>query len=193
MRENFAVNPRLPLIERLNKHIGDSNHYRTSGLTRKENMEPKQGFSMASILRLVRTNLRNSALRIRESLRKYNLDISLSPPQRLFLKWFCIACLLFIISLLLIDSVRDSHSDEAEAYSVAQDFVSERLVRPSSAQFPPKSASGIEVKYLGENRYLISGYLDSLNTFGNSQRSNYTCVVRYIGAGEWADERVSFK
>ena len=148
---------------------------------------------MVSIWRLVRTNLRYSALRIRDSFRKHKLDIPLSPPQQLFLKWFCIACLLFIVSLLLIDNMRDSYSDKAAAYVVAQNFVSEHLVRPSSAQFPPKSASGIEVKYLGENRYLISGYLDSLNTFGNSQRSNYTCVVRYIGAGEWADERVSFK
>ena len=147
---------------------------------------------MASILGHVPTKLRNLGLHIRHSLHEYNLSISLSPPQKLFLKWFCVVCLFLVISLLLIDGIQDSYSDKSKAYLIAQDFVSEHLVRPSSAQFPPKSTSGIMVKYLGKNRYLVSGYLDSLNTFGNSQRSSFTCIIRYIGAGEWVDEKVSF-
>lgn len=148
---------------------------------------------MASILRQVPAKLRNLKLHISHNFREYRLSISLSPPQKLFLKWFCAVFLFLVISLLLIDGIRDSYSDKSTAYLAAQDFVSERLVRPSSVQFPPQSGSGIMVKYLGKNRYFVSGYLDSLNTFGNSQRSSYTCIIRYIGAGEWVDEKISFE
>jgi hypothetical protein len=144
-------------------------------------------------LRHVHAKLRNLGLLISQSMREHKFSNSLSPPQQLFLKWFCVVLLFLVISILLIDSIRDSYSDKSTAYSVAQDFVSEHLVRPSSAQFPPKSTSGVMVKYLGKNRYLVSGYLDSLNTFGSSQRSCYTCIIRYIGAGEWVDEKISFE
>ena len=148
---------------------------------------------MASILRHVSVKLRNLNLYISHNFRAYRFSISLSRPQKLFLKWFCVACIFLVITLLLIDGIRDSYSDKSTAYLAAQDFVSKHLVRPSSARFPAKSTSGIMVKYLGENRYLVSGYLDSLNTFGNSRRSSYTCIIRYTGAGEWVDEKVSFE
>jgi hypothetical protein len=148
---------------------------------------------MGSILRHLIIKLRHQAIQISHSLFKSGFIIPLSPPQKLFLKKFCAGCLLLIALMLLVDRIWDSRMDKSMAYLAAQEFVSERLVRPSSAEFPPRSISGIEVEYLGRHRYLVSGYLDSLNTFGNIQRSSYTCIIRYVGAGEWVDEKIAFE
>jgi len=124
---------------------------------------------------------------------KPGFAVSLSSSQKLFLKKFCAGYLLLIGFIILVDKIWDSHLDKSMAYLAAQDFVSDHLVRPPSAEFPPWSTSGIEVEYLGRHRYLVSGYLDSLNTFGNIQRSSYTCIIRYVGAGEWVDEKITFE
>jgi hypothetical protein len=148
---------------------------------------------VASILRHMLIKLRNQAIEISYSFFKPVFAVSLSPSQRLFLKKCCTGYLLLISLIFLADKIWDSHLDKSMAYLEAQDFVSEHLVRPYSAEFPPRSASGIEVEYLGGHRYLVSGYLDSLNTFGNIQRSSYTAIIRYVGAGEWVDEKITFE
>ncbi|MBN2318422.1 MAG: hypothetical protein JXR49_05065 [Acidobacteria bacterium] len=94
---------------------------------------------------------------------------------------------------VLADIIRDASVDKSTAYLSAQDFVAERLLRPSSAKFPDRSTHGVMVKYLGRHRYYVTGFLDSLNTFGNWQRSNYKCTIRYIGAGDWACEKITFE
>ncbi len=127
------------------------------------------------------------------SLFKSKLDIPVSPAQRLFLKWFCIGCLLLMVFFVVANTIRDASQDKSKAYLVAQDFVSERLIRPSTAKFPLRSQNGVLVEYLGRHRYSISGYLDAVNTFGNSQRSSYKCIIRYTGTGEWICEAVSFE
>jgi hypothetical protein len=148
---------------------------------------------LASILRHRLIKLRNQAIHISHSFFRPGFVISLSPSQKLFLKKLCAGYLLLIGLFFLVDKIWDSHLDKSTAYLAAQDFVSEHLVKPSSAKFPPWSTSGIEVEYLGGHRYLVSGYLDSLNTFGNVQRSGYMCIIRYVGSGEWVDEKVTFK
>jgi hypothetical protein len=137
--------------------------------------------------------LRNQAIQISHSLFKPGFIISLSPPQKRFLIKFCAGCLLLIGFIFVGERIWDSRLDRSMAYLAAQDFVSKHLVSPSSAEFPPRSTSGIEVEYLGGHRYLVSGYLDSLNTFGYFQRSRYTCIIRYVGAGEWVDEKITFE
>lgn len=97
------------------------------------------------------------------------------------------------VFFVLADKIRDASVDKSMAYLEAQDFISERLLRPSTVKYPPMSTYEVTVKYLGRQRYFVAGYLDSLNTFGNSQRSNYSCIIRYIGAGEWVCERIAFE
>jgi len=127
------------------------------------------------------------------SLFKIELDIPLSRAQRRLLKWVCTGCLLVMVFFVAADTIRDASQGKSTAYLAAQDFVSERLMLPSTAKFPLRSEGGVLVKYLGRQRYSISGYLDALNTFGNSQRSSYKCILRYAGDGEWICEEVSFE
>ncbi len=148
---------------------------------------------MTSIFRRMHVMLKELPMPFGTGLFKPGPTLSLSRAQKRFLVKFCAGCLLLIAFILLAGRIRDAQSDKSKAYLVAQDFVSERLVRPLSAEFPPRSAGGIEVEYLGDHRYLISGYLHSLNTFGNLQQSNYMCIIRYAGAGEWVDEKVTFE
>jgi hypothetical protein len=113
--------------------------------------------------------------------------------QQLFLKRLAIGCMVLTAFFAVAGVMRDASTDKSTAYHVAQGFVAERLLRPSSAKFPPRSTYEVTVKYLGRQRYYVAGYLDSLNTFSNWQRSGYTCVIRYIGAGEWTCEKITFE
>ncbi len=101
---------------------------------------------------------------------------------------------LIIFALLsIIVRLADSFCDKSTAYDMAKVFVSNRLVSPSSAKFPSRSANGVIVKHLGRNRYSVAGYLDSKNTFGHEVRSQYHCVIRYVGTEEWICEEIAMR
>jgi hypothetical protein len=127
------------------------------------------------------------------SLFKPKLIISVSPLQQLLLKRLCIGCMILTAFIAFAVSIRDTSLDKSTAYLQAQHFVAGRLLRPSTAQFPPRSTNGVTVEYLGRHRYSITGHLHSLNTLGNLQKSDYMSVVRYIGAGEWVCEKLVFE
>jgi len=118
--------------------------------------------------------------------------LPVSRSQQLLLKWFFIGCLILTAFFVFALLIRDASLNKSTAYTEVQDFVAERLIRPTSAKFPERSAQGVIVEYLGRHRYSVSGYVHSLNTFGNLQRSGYKCIIRYIGAGEWVCENITF-
>ncbi len=91
------------------------------------------------------------------------------------------------------DRMLDENRNKTTAYLIAQNFVSDKLISPESAEFPQKSDDEVYIEHLGENRYRILGYVYSKNTFGNERRSDYTCIVRNIGSGQWDIENLSFK
>ncbi len=65
----------------------------------------------------------------------------------------------------------------------ARKFVKQRLLSPSTADFP-----WLPVKiYSTKNKltYFIYSYVDSQNGFGAMIRTNYSCQVRYLGDGKW--------
>lgn len=78
--------------------------------------------------------------------------------------------------------------DKITAYVISQDFVSKRLKSPVSAKFP--SFSEEYVCYLGEKRYQVSAYVDSQNSFGAMIRTQFNCVVKYVGNSDWVLERL---
>jgi hypothetical protein len=116
-----------------------------------------------------------------------------SASKQVFLKRLSIACMVLAMFFVLTEAVRDASLDKSTAYLEAQNYVAQRLLRPETVEFPPFSTQGVTVEYLGSHRYRISGYLDSLNSFGNRQRSGYWCVIRYIGTGEWVCEKIAFQ
>lgn len=127
------------------------------------------------------------------SLYKPSFHMPAPSSQEIFIRRLSLGCMILTMFFAFTQVVRDASSDRSAAYIASQDFVAERLLRPQSAKFPPISTQGVEVKYLGGQRYFISGYLESLNSFGNWQRSGYSCTVRYRGAGEWDYEKVTFE
>jgi hypothetical protein len=132
-------------------------------------------------------------LRIAWKFLKQEIKIPVLPVRIKRLVKLCIGCLILIGLVFAVDKIRDSYHDKSTAYIMAKEFVSKRLVAPFSVKFPLKSEDGIEVKYLGGDRYIVSGYLDSKNTFGHEQRSGYQCIVRYAGSGEWTCEKIIFE
>ena len=91
------------------------------------------------------------------------------------------------------DTMLDSRRDKSTAYAIAKNYVAQKMISPSTADFPPMSDEEVLIDYIGDNRYSISGYLFSRNSFGNERRSDYTCVVREVGSGEWTYENIFFK
>jgi uncharacterized membrane protein YvbJ len=70
-----------------------------------------------------------------------------------------------------------------EAYVMSQDFVSSRLVSPSTASFP-LTASESTTRIDGQ-QYRIKAYVDSQNAFGGTLRTNFTAIVEQYEKGKW--------
>ncbi len=132
-------------------------------------------------------------MRFLQGLKKQSADFIVTHKQKLLLARVYAIYALIIGVLYMGNAALDVHRGKSAAYAVAQDFVARKLVSPSSAVFPPSSEDAVTVAYLGGNRYRVDGYLYSKNTFGNPQRSDYWCVVRNTGSGEWTYENILFK
>lgn len=72
-----------------------------------------------------------------------------------------------------------------KAYSMAKDYVADRLKCPGSADFPARSDPGVVVINDGESCWQVLGYVDSQNSFGAKIRVRYSCRLSYIGAEKW--------
>lgn len=68
------------------------------------------------------------------------------------------------------------------AYNYAKGFVKEKLVSPSSANFP--SFRSVQHNYLGNCRHTLRGHVDAQNRMGATLRMNYSVTVRYDGANK---------
>lgn len=69
----------------------------------------------------------------------------------------------------------NSPSYKARAFRMAQQFVKERLLAPSTAEFPGYDQDSVE--YLGNGTFRVSSYVDAQNAFGVKLRHHYTCVL----------------
>ncbi|MEJ2108370.1 MAG: hypothetical protein P8Z37_00355 [Acidobacteriota bacterium] len=132
-------------------------------------------------------------MRFRFRLRKPDSEFVASARQKLALVKVYLVYVLIIGALYAGDTYLDVYREKTTAYMVAQNFVSQKLVAPSTAHFPPKSDDEVYIEHLGKNRYIVSGYLYSKNTFGNEKRSDYRCIVRNVGSGEWTPENIIFE
>ena len=66
------------------------------------------------------------------------------------------------------------------AEQMCEQFVTDRLKAPSTAEFP-----GGEVTDVGADEYEVVGSVDSQNGFGAMIRTGYTCTIRYAGGDKW--------
>lgn len=70
---------------------------------------------------------------------------------------------------------RGSRGSTTMAYVMCKDFVRARLKTPSVAEFGSFSESSVTIATAKE--YVVSGFVDSQNSFGSFVRSNYVCAV----------------
>jgi len=104
--------------------------------------------------------------------------------------------MLILVSLILFlqcntdpnytDNQIKAGKGDIDAYVMANAFVKERLKSPASADFPYYHERGISIKFLGDNTYSVSGYVDSQNSFGALIRTDYYCKVKYNGNDNWS-------
>ncbi len=67
------------------------------------------------------------------------------------------------------------------AYLQSQAYVKNALKSPASADFP----SAYDIRDLGDNRFVVSSYVDSQNSFGAMLRSDWVVTVQYLGGNEF--------
>ena len=78
--------------------------------------------------------------------------------------------------------------DSIDAYLVCQDFVSEGLKAPSTAEFASMSDSTIR-NTSGDN-WSVSSYVDAQNSFGAMIRTHFVCDLVYRGDGYYRLENL---
>lgn len=91
---------------------------------------------------------------------------------------------LALLTLAACGTSGSSSHDPIMAFIVCEDFVRDRLVSPSTADFPKYTKEAVDT--LGENRYLVTSYVDAQNAMGGTPRTAYVCSVRYEpGSKQW--------
>lgn len=85
----------------------------------------------------------------------------------------------------------DFEVDVIAAWTMAQNFVQDRLKAPSTASFGSLLKGDVQdprkcVKYLGGRKYRVKGWVDSQNSFGAMVRADFSLVVQDNGKGNWS-------
>lgn len=83
------------------------------------------------------------------------------------------------------EEVIPSSDTPIEAYIVSKKFVLQRLKAPRSAVFPDYTDSGVGVSRYQDGKYVVTGYVDSQNSFGAMLRTGYVCTINYVGNGNY--------
>lgn len=71
-------------------------------------------------------------------------------------------------------------ADEWGAQAVCEEFVKDRLKSPSTADFSEE-----ERLQMTDTVFVVTGAVDSENSFGAMIRNDFTCKVRYTGNENW--------
>jgi len=79
--------------------------------------------------------------------------------------------------------------DKVSAYTMAQQFVKDRLKSPRSAKFP-WSSDEYRVAHTGRGKYQVVSYVDAQNAFGAMIRSTYVVEMQYLGNERWRATQV---
>jgi len=96
-----------------------------------------------------------------------------------------VAIVLVVVAFLVAGCSYTSGPSSVGARVAAKLFVKDRLKAPSTARFGTLTATE---SYDGS--YLVSGYVDSQNSFGAMIRTYFSCTVEYDD-GKWKLIRMS--
>ena len=71
------------------------------------------------------------------------------------------------------------------AYAICKEFVADRLVSPTTAEFPKAAEMTIKQVDVEADQWRVVGYVDSQNRMGAMLRADFACVVTYKGDDVW--------
>ncbi len=96
--------------------------------------------------------------------------------------------IIYIVIILLVIlsgcSSEDYTPGKADASVEAENLVLKQLKAPSTAKF--QSYSSENVTALGNNKYIVKGYVDAQNGFGAMIRNNFEVEVEFSkDSGTW--------
>jgi len=95
----------------------------------------------------------------------------------------------FAVNSLDPSSGSNSGSGKIGAWVMAQQFVKDRSMSPSTVDFGWQISDDC-VKEVGDNVYNVRGWVDSQNGFGAKVRNNFSCKMRYNSNGDWTCENL---
>lgn len=102
--------------------------------------------------------------------------------------------LLFVLLLISCGAPSpESDTQKLKAYSYAEEFVKQKLKSPSSAQFPVLDEKLGHVEYIGENKYKISSWVESKNSFGAMLKTPFEATIRFDEAGKVYSEAMTLR
>ncbi len=121
---------------------------------------------------------------------------TVKPKQNQLISGCAVGCLiLFLIPVFLVafgGNYGSGDPSDSEAYVMSHQFVRNSLKAPRTAKFPYSGDEGVSISKSSDNVYAIRGYVDSENSFGAMIRTEYRCVLRYIGDDNWQLEDLQF-
>ena len=137
----------------------------------------------------------SSPLALHRAVRYNPAVMQTTGPKRSTAETLVLGCL-WAIGIVVVFGVpgvlTKGHSDLGDACSAQlmceNHFVKDRLLSPSSAKFSPDAET--KAVSLGDERWTVTGYVDSQNVYGAMLRSPYTCTVKYLGQDKWRQESV---
>ena len=84
--------------------------------------------------------------------------------------------MLFTVTIVLSAcGVEKDCTDDPYGARVAADYFVEQRINQPGLDFP--SYGGYSIRYMGNNRYTVSSYVDGKNAFGGPVRQSFTAVV----------------
>ena len=91
---------------------------------------------------------------------------------------------LFVGAYFLFDTRSWEEKNQYDrAYIMMQRFIEKGIDSPSTAVFPSEAKN--QTKYLGNQEYEITSWVDSQNIFGAMIRTKYTGVVKQTEKDNW--------
>jgi RNA polymerase subunit RPABC4/transcription elongation factor Spt4 len=94
------------------------------------------------------------------------------------------AMLLFGLLVTFANLSFDDGPDKLGAYTMAQQFIKERLKSPSTAEFPSEHSDELTT-HLGDGKFIVDSYLDAQNSFGAIVRVEYRVKLEHINEDTW--------
>lgn len=96
------------------------------------------------------------------------------------------AIIVGVIYMMSSDSDDSSSSSDYDtntflAYNYATEFVKKQLKSPSTAEFASTFEQADHTTHLGNQRYKISSWVDSQNSFGATIRTEFSCIIAFEG------------